>query len=100
MAFRDAIKDGSERRLLAELSRPRILVIDDIHEQAGSAHEQRSLTLLLDKRLGAGRITLMLSNLKPKKLEVALGASVTDRFYESGRLIQARGENMRGRPKR
>lgn len=95
MAFRDAIKQGRELDTLRGFTEPRLLVIDDIHEQAGTDHEQRSLTRLLDARLGAMHHTVLITNSQRKDLAAAVGPSITSRFHEAGMVIEVEGRNYR-----
>lgn len=95
MQFRDAIKQGRELATLKEFSDPRLLVIDDLHEQAGTDHEHRTLARLVDDRIGAERYTVFVTNNTRKALPDAVGASVAHRYHEAGIIIEVEGRNFR-----
>lgn len=95
MAFRDAQKTGAERRTLREFADPRILIIDDLHEQGGTDAEQRTMTLLLDDRLGSERYTVFITNATRETLTDSVGKSIGSRFHEGGAIIEFTGRNWR-----
>ncbi|MEM6260474.1 MAG: ATP-binding protein [Planctomycetota bacterium] len=95
MAFRDALRQGREIDTLYAWAEQRVLIIDDLHLAAGTDHELRTLTLLVDRRLANGKLTVFISNNRREQLAQVVGASIGSRFHEAGLVIEVTGQNYR-----
>lgn len=98
--LRDAAgsKTNSEKRVLSELEKPGLLVMDEFHERGGSDWENRIVSNLIDKRYSAGRPTIIIANYSIAEMSAAIGPSVADRMRENGKAIVCDWESYRGRP--
>ena len=91
---KDAVED--ESRIVEELSRCSLLILDEIQERGESAWEDRILTHLIDKRYSALKPTIIIANLKAEELEEHLGASASSRMREGGGILILNGKSHRG----
>lgn len=66
---------------------PHLLVIDECQERPDSDWEIRTLTLLLDKRYGAMKPTVMIANCTDEQFKDLMGSSIVDRLKEGGGRI-------------
>lgn len=98
--LRDAAgsKASSEKRVLSELEKPGLLVMDEFHERGGSDWENRIVSNLIDKRYAAGRPTILIANYSVSEMTAAVGPSVVDRMRENGRAFVCDWDSYRGRP--
>ncbi|MBS0187935.1 MAG: ATP-binding protein [Planctomycetes bacterium] len=97
--WREAIvsKDGeSERRVLTELDRPSLLIIDEIEVGKDGEFADRNMRELLDRRYRNLKTTVLLSNLSPEALEARLDPSVLSRISETGGIIVCDWASFRG----
>jgi hypothetical protein len=78
----------TERDVIAALTRPGLLVIDELQERGETAFENRLLTHLVDARYGAMRPTIIIANLTATELGETLGPSIVDRVQEDGKRIE------------
>jgi DNA replication protein DnaC len=85
----------TENDIVRELSRTKLLVIDELQERSESAWENRLLTHIIDKRYGDERPTLLISNLTAAELTASLGDSITDRMRQGGGMIEITGQSHR-----
>ena len=85
----------TERDVIAELTRPGLLVIDELQERGETAFEDRLLTHLIDARYGAMRPTIIIANLTAKELGETLGPSIVDRVFEDGKRIDFTWDSYR-----
>ena len=85
----------TERDVIAELTRPGLLVIDELQERGETAFENRLLTHLIDARYGAMRPTIIIANLTAKELGDTLGPSIVDRVFEDGKRIDFTWDSYR-----
>lgn len=76
-----------ERRALAALSTPSLLVIDEVQVRSESVWENNMLTYLLDVRYAAQRATVLICNLTPDAFAAHMGDSVMDRISETGGIV-------------
>lgn len=89
--LREAYRPESQLTELAAIKQftaPHLLVIDECQERPDKDHETRSLTLILDKRYGAERPTILIANCTQKQFADLMGPSVADRICETGGVIQ------------
>jgi len=90
MRLREAYDEGSrltEREVVAEFVAPWLLVLDECQEKPDRDWESRSLTLIMDKRYGECRPTILIANAKKEALKDLFGASVIDRAREGGGVV-------------
>ena len=85
----------TERDVIAELTRPGLVVIDELQERGETAFENRLLTHLIDARYGAMRPTIIIANLTAKELGETLGPSIVDRVFEDGKRIDFTWDSYR-----
>jgi hypothetical protein len=85
----------TERDVIAALTRPGLLVIDELQERGETAFENRLLTHLVDARYGAMRPTIIIANLTAKELGETLGPSIVDRVFEDGKRIDFTWDSYR-----
>jgi DNA replication protein DnaC len=97
MAIRCAYRnDGpSERDQISGFTRPQLLVIEESHVRGGSDWEDRLLTDLIDRRYGAMKDTLLLSNQNEQDFRASIGYSVYSRLTETGGVIMCDWESFR-----
>ena len=89
-------QERSEDLVVSDWASYGLLVIDELQERRESDWEQTTLTWLLDKRYGAQRSTLMISNLKPSEFVKSVGESVVDRMRETGVIVECDWPSFRG----
>ena len=65
-----------------------LLVLDEIHEIAGSEWELRELVSLMDARYREERDTLLIGNATRDALSDLLGPSIVSRMRETGGVIE------------
>lgn len=73
----------SEERLIAELMRPELLIIDEIGLQRGSVDEMLWLTRIIDKRLYGLKSTGFITNLDMGELQSMLGERAYERLKDA-----------------
>lgn len=74
----------TEHAAVAKYFRPKLLVIDELQEIKGSGFELQKLTLIVDKRYGALKPTILIANLEPKEFYDRVGSSIQSRMDEGG----------------
>lgn len=74
------------------------LVVDEAQERGESDWENRTLTNLVDKRYGAMRATILISNLTKESFAEAIGASAISRINECGQVVVCDWPSFRGMP--
>ena len=87
-AYRDDSGAPSERLVIDRYTRPRLLILDEIHERGATAWEDRLLTHLVDIRYRELRDTILIGNLSAVQLEDELGKSITSRLVETGGIVE------------
>jgi DNA replication protein DnaC len=85
----------TQDRIVRELSRSPLLVIDEMQERAESAWENQMLTHIIDGRYGNERPTILISNLTEEELTASLGHSIVDRMHQTGGIIKIVGQSHR-----
>jgi DNA replication protein DnaC len=85
----------TQDRIVRELSRTPLLVIDEMQERAESAWENQMLTHIIDGRYANERPTILISNLTAEELAESLGKSIVDRMHETGGIIAITGQSHR-----
>lgn len=77
-----------EQNAIDRFIRPHLLVVDEQQERRHTDDENRLLTYLLDRRYGAMRPTIILSNATEATFREQVGASVWDRISETGVVLK------------
>lgn len=75
---------GSEKAVIEAYVAPACLVIDEMQERGETPWEDRLLTHLIDRRYGAQKDTLIISNQTREKFLESIGESVSSRIIETG----------------
>lgn len=83
--------EETEADIIAKYVMPAVLVLDEAHERGGSTWESSLLNLLIDKRYGSMKDTLLIANLDKSGLASALGASAMSRLNETGGFVDCSG---------
>lgn len=99
MMLRECYKQTStltEKQAVDQFCHPKILVIDECQERPDSDFEQKSLTLILDKRYGAMKPTVMIANCDDAAFRKVIGASAVDRLRENGGILPFDWPSFRG----
>jgi len=99
MFLREAYGDRAsmtELQAINGLVSPWLLVIDECQERPDKDWEIRSLTLVLDKRYGSMKPTILIANCTPKQFQDLMGPSVVDRIREDGGVIACNWKGFRG----
>jgi DNA replication protein DnaC len=87
-AYRDDQGTPSEALVIAQYSRPRLLVIDEVQERGATPWEDRLLTHLVDVRYREMRDTILIGNLDLESLRTEVGPSIVSRLIETGGVVQ------------
>ena len=90
IAIKDSYRqDGpSESAQIERFSTPEFLVIDELNERSDTRWEDMMLTLLIDKRYGDMKDTLVISNHKPDTFKESVGLSIYRRLVQTGGQIE------------
>lgn len=74
----------SEKAVIDAYCGPSLLILDELQERGETPWEDRLLTHLIDRRYGAMRDTLLITNQNQTKFLDAIGNSVASRIVETG----------------
>lgn len=101
MALREAYDNIglTEREAVERFVRPFLLIVDECQERPDKDWETRSHTLILDKRYGALRPTILIANSTKGQFVKLMGTSVADRIMEGGGAITFDWPSFRGQDK-
>lgn len=86
----------TEAAIIGELSRCRLLILDEIHEACGTDWASGFLTSLVDRRYREPLDTILISNEQPEAFARTVGASVADRLRECGGFVTCNWPSFRG----
>jgi DNA replication protein DnaC len=89
-----ASRDSDDRRLVEELKRGPLLVLDEIGVRAGSEFDQSLLFDLIDARYRNQRATIVASNLTADTLD-SIGERTADRLREANLAVPIPGDSQR-----
>lgn len=97
--LRESYRDGGPREsaVIQDFIAPAVLVIDEAHERAESAWEDRTLTYIVNKRYEAMKDTMLITNETETAAAQSLGQSITNRMLEGGAFIHCNWPSFRGR---
>lgn len=90
--------EHTEKAVLMHYQKPRLLVIDEVHERGDSTWSDRMLTFIVDQRYRDCKDTILIANQTPEEFAAAVGPSVVDRAKEGGGVLLYNWESFRGRP--
>jgi DNA replication protein DnaC len=74
----------SEKEVIDRYCSPALLIIDEMQERGETAWEDRLLTHLIDRRYGAEKDTLLITNQTKEAFLQSIGESVSSRISETG----------------
>lgn len=98
-AIKETYRKGSERGeqdVINKLTRPDLLILDEVGVQVGSEHEKLLMFEILNERYQDMRPTILISNLSITELEDFLGQRVMDRYRECGSVLAFDWQSHRG----
>ena len=85
----------SEHELIGKMTDCRLLVIDEVGVQQGTANETMLITDLIDRRYGELNPTVICSNLNEEQLSKFFGERAWDRLMQNGAIIPITGKSNR-----
>lgn len=85
----------SESDVVAKYAAPSLLVLDEVGKRSDNDWENRVLYALLNRRYGAMKDTLLISNQTPEAMSEALGQSLTSRINQTGVMIHCQWPSFR-----
>lgn len=88
-------KTDTEEAVLARMTAPTLLVIDEAHVRGQTQFENDVLTTIVNKRYAALRETFLVTNETPAEAEKSLGPSIWSRMQECGGLVEVAWTNYR-----
>jgi len=89
-------KNESEFDLIHNLTYRKMMAIDEVGVQQGTANESMLITDLIDRRYGELKPTIICSNLNEEKLAEFFGERAWDRLMQNGAIIPITGKSQRG----
>lgn len=87
----------NEQEVFAKLTKPGLLVIDEIGVQFNSDTERCLLTELINDRYNARQRTMLISNLTLQEFTQVVGDRIVDRLKENGKVLVFDWTSQRGR---
>ena len=88
-------KGETEDQIVNEVSRAKMLIIDEVQERGNTPWEDRILTHILDRRYADMRPTIIIANLTESALTECLGESIVSRLFETGGILEMNGKSHR-----
>jgi len=85
----------SERDILWDYQRPKLLVLDEFSKRAETDWENRLLDEMLNERYGSKRDTLIISNQSKTDFSKSVGASIASRMTETGGIVTCEWPSFR-----
>ena len=99
IALQESYGDGAKEKasaIEARFLKPSLLVLDAIEERGDTAWNDRMLTRLVNKRYAAELSTVLISNHDQKAFAERVGASIWDRIWDEGGIIECTWKSLRG----
>jgi DNA replication protein DnaC len=93
----DAAQHLSEAEVIAEFTRPRLLVVDEVQERTTTDFAKETLTYILDCRYGVRLPTVLIGNATEDGFKKIVGPAIVDRLREGGGVIVFSWPSFRGR---
>lgn len=91
----DRDSELSEAQAYDKLTKPCVLVIDEVGVQSGTDNERNILFEVINERYESNKSTVIICNLTKDELVGALGDRTIDRLRENGRMIGMTWESAR-----
>lgn len=88
-------KGNSEKQIIEQYTAPGLLILDEMQERGETPWEDRLLTHLVDKRYGAQRDTLLISNQTRENFLASIGESIASRIVETGGVTTCNWKSYR-----
>ena len=88
----------SEEQIIRDHCRPKLLIIDEMHERGESTWEDRILTHIIDTRYGDMKDTILISNQTVGEFAQQVGPSIISRLTETGGIIVCDWDSFRRSP--
>lgn len=85
----------SEDQVVDRYRNAGFLIIDEFSEIKGDDMDKTLFTNLIDARYNSRRDTILIANLEPGDVPIALGPSITSRMNECGGIIELKGKSFR-----
>jgi DNA replication protein DnaC len=85
----------SEKEVIGRYCSPSLLILDEMQERGETAWEDRLLTHLIDRRYGAEKDTLLITNQDKESFLHSIGESVASRISETGGVALCNWESYR-----
>jgi len=96
LQLRDGFKHNhSELSAIEQYLFPPFLVIDAMEVRGETRLEDQILDQILDKRYGAKKDTLLISNQKTEEFQKSIGPSIASRLKETGGIVECNWEGFR-----
>jgi DNA replication protein DnaC len=77
----------NEKEVIGMYARPSLLILDEMQERGETSWEDRLITHVVDRRYGAEKDTLLISNQTREAFESSVGNSVSSRIVETGGIL-------------
>ena len=90
----------SEDDVLDHARYSKLLILDEVHEAAGTPWQSGILTMLVDGRYRKEMDTILISNDSPAQFIAAVGDSIASRMQECGGIIQCDWPSYRAQPEK
>lgn len=89
IAIKDSYRNGgpSESSQIDKFAEPGLLIIDELNERSDTRWEDMMLTLLIDRRYGDMKDTLVISNHTVEAFQESVGPSIYRRLVQTGGQI-------------
>jgi len=91
--YRD--KGAAEKQVIEQYCTPSLLILDEVQERGETPWEDRILGHLIDRRYGAQKDTLLISNQTKENFLSSIGESAASRIRETGGMIICDWESYR-----
>lgn len=88
----------SEKEVIERYCAPSLLILDEMQERGETPWEDRLLTHLIDRRYGAEKDTLLITNQTKEAFLQSIGESVASRISETGGIAVCNWQSFRSQP--
>jgi DNA replication protein DnaC len=87
----------TEKDVIAEYSKAKLLILDEMQERGETPWEDRLLTHLIDRRYGMEKDTLLITNQSKEAFLESVGESIKSRIDETGGIALCNWPSYRSR---
>lgn len=77
----------TEKQVIADYVRPKLLIIDETQERGETRWEDGLLTHMIDRRYREEKDTLLISNQTREAFTESIGPSIASRIIETGGIV-------------